>query len=111
MEFMSKGSIERCMSEMNPFQKVIAILSCTLGLDFMHSKGTIHGDVKPSNLLLDAHFHAKLSDFGASRGADGATLTAMSAFTTAYAPAEALDLAETTVKSDITRSACCRTLS
>ena len=33
-------------------------------LDFIHSQGYIHRDVKPSNILFDAHGHAYLSDFG-----------------------------------------------
>jgi serine/threonine protein kinase len=64
LELMSKGSVEGCIREMNANQKVMAILSLTLGLGFIHGQGAVHGALKPSNLLLDGNYHAKLSDFG-----------------------------------------------
>ena len=36
-------------------------------LDFVHSKGYVHRDVKPGNILFDQHGHAYLSDFGLSK--------------------------------------------
>ncbi|KAK1413135.1 hypothetical protein QVD17_34902 [Tagetes erecta] len=46
------------------------ILDVSRALEFLHHEcdpPVIHGDVKPSNVLLDAEFRAKLSDFGLSR--------------------------------------------
>src|SRR3990167_1698749 len=53
-------------------------LSYTLhALRFMHEHGIIHGDVKPSNLLVDRNARVKLGDFGIARrlaGDDGSVV-------------------------------------
>jgi serine/threonine protein kinase len=36
-------------------------------LDFIHAEGFIHRDVKPENILFDAHGNAYLSDFGMAK--------------------------------------------
>ncbi|MBI2481414.1 MAG: serine/threonine protein kinase, partial [Planctomycetia bacterium] len=46
-------------------------------LKFMHEHGIIHGDVKPSNLLVDRNARVKLGDFGIARrlaGDDGSVV-------------------------------------
>ncbi|XVF74861.1 hypothetical protein PTKIN_Ptkin13bG0144800 [Pterospermum kingtungense] len=46
------------------------ILDVAKALEFLHfgcDPPVIHGDIKPSNVLLDADYRAKISDFGLSR--------------------------------------------
>ncbi|MBI4860498.1 MAG: protein kinase [Candidatus Riflebacteria bacterium] len=47
-------------------------------LGFSHSKGVIHRDVKPENILLDAQEVARLTDFGLAFLADRTRLTRLS---------------------------------
>ena len=45
------------------------VLDIAKGLDYLHSLDppVIHGDIKPSNILLDPDFKAKIGDFGLAR--------------------------------------------
>jgi serine/threonine protein kinase len=51
----------------NPTGKGILICGIALGLRFVHSKGIIHGDLKPSNILVNGGGEAVIGDFGISR--------------------------------------------
>ncbi|PWZ00784.1 hypothetical protein BCV70DRAFT_160776 [Testicularia cyperi] len=43
------------------------IAEVVVGLEHLHSKGVVHRDLKPDNLLIDQHGHLKLTDFGLSK--------------------------------------------
>ncbi|XP_041424958.1 protein kinase C delta type-like [Xenopus laevis] len=66
MEYLSGESLEDELDngwlERERVQFYSAEMIC--GLQFLHSKGIIHRDIKPLNILLDHKGHARISDFG-----------------------------------------------
>ncbi|KAF2912582.1 hypothetical protein DAI22_10g022400 [Oryza sativa Japonica Group] len=73
MEYMSNGDLYYHLHVKNSLDSLdirlnIAI-DCADALGYMHSmcSPVLHGDVKPSNILLDDSFNAKISNFGISR--------------------------------------------
>src|ERR671917_8876 len=73
------------------------------GLAHAHEKGVIHRDIKPHNILMDAHGRPKLTDFGIARalGATQATRTGSYLGTALYSSPEQLRGEEVTPKSDV----------
>ncbi|KAM9693490.1 receptor-interacting serine/threonine-protein kinase 4 [Trichechus inunguis] len=71
MEYMETGSLEKLLaSEPLPWELRFRIIHETaVGMNFLHCMAPplLHLDLKPANILLDAHYHVKISDFGLAK--------------------------------------------
>lgn len=70
MPYYSKGSLKKIFSEKNLTIREIIRFSIQFlsGLHHIHSKGLIHFDIKPDNILISDNNEAHLSDFGLTKG-------------------------------------------
>ncbi|CAI9774096.1 unnamed protein product [Fraxinus pennsylvanica] len=75
-ELMENGSLQDCLFQQksgelkNWDKRFLIALHIAKGLEYLHhycDPPIIHGDVKPSNILLDGSFNAKIADFGLAR--------------------------------------------
>ncbi len=68
MEYMSGGTLGKKMevSFISVKDAINYIMKVLLALEYIHSKGYIHKDIKPDNILLNDYGVPKLSDFGLS---------------------------------------------
>ena len=65
MRYMLGGSLaDRLSRRLSLAQASTIVTRIASGLDEAHAKGVIHRDMKPGNILFDAHDQAFLSDFG-----------------------------------------------
>ncbi|KIO20884.1 hypothetical protein M407DRAFT_219614, partial [Tulasnella calospora MUT 4182] len=82
------------------------VIQVALGVRFIHSRGIMHGDIKPKNILI-YEGRATVCDFGTARFVDaetsGSTTTGIAARTVKYAPPERLkaDPEVKNVRSDV----------
>ncbi|KAL6563288.1 hypothetical protein OROHE_005875 [Orobanche hederae] len=68
-EYLDEGSLRGYMDKQGRkslrFDKLISMaLDIARGMEYIHSKGIIHGDLKPDNILIGRDFGLKISDFG-----------------------------------------------
>ncbi len=96
--------IEKAPDHKLPLDRTIEIAKAVCkGLEFAHSKGIIHRDIKPGNVMLSADGTAKINDFGLAMAVDVSRLTmeGMMVGTVSYMCPEQAGVGEVTYKSDL----------
>ncbi len=70
MEYCPGGDLSRLLRKYGRLTEYLArfiICEVVLALQALHERDIIFRDLKPENVLIDTHGHAKLTDFGLSK--------------------------------------------
>ncbi|HKV87173.1 MAG TPA: serine/threonine-protein kinase, partial [Candidatus Dormibacteraeota bacterium] len=84
VEYIPGGSLAGKLSQ-GPLDRPAALRylrGIAAGLDYAHSHGVVHRDVKPANVLLAADDSPVLADFGLAKLMQGSSLKSMTGVTT-----------------------------
>ncbi|HEV8229153.1 MAG TPA: serine/threonine-protein kinase [Candidatus Limnocylindria bacterium] len=104
MENLAGGSLKQRIERSGPLPAGDAArfaVEIANGLAFAHSKGIIHADLKPSNILFDANDHAKIGDFGIARTPQEEADTPQLFATAMYVAPERVEGKQASVTSDV----------
>ncbi len=78
-EFVEGGTLSDRMGKPHALDETVAMLSpIASALDYAHSRGVLHRDVKPSNIMLTADSTPILGDFGLAKMMSGTEHLTMS---------------------------------
>ncbi|KAG0557002.1 hypothetical protein M758_11G091500 [Ceratodon purpureus] len=69
MEYVPGGSLRAFLRKLEkgsmPMKTILSMaLDVALGMEYLHSQGVVHRDLKSENLVLTEDLHIKLTDFG-----------------------------------------------
>lgn len=71
LEYMPRGSLSKVLSqselELEWQIRYRIALDVGKGVDWLHERNVIHGDLKDNNILIDNKFCAKIADFGMAK--------------------------------------------
>jgi len=84
MDYVEGSDLAALVKKNGPLPVVLAmqcILHAARGLEYAHSQGVVHRDVKPANLLLDKNGTVKILDMGLARLTDAASGVAAAGLT------------------------------
>ena len=105
MELLEGKDLENfCQKEtLLPLRKVLDIIAETAeALDYAHSQGVIHRDIKPGNIMLLKNEHVKVTDFGIAKAVSSSqTKTGIILGTPNYMSPEQINGAQIDGRSDI----------
>jgi tRNA A-37 threonylcarbamoyl transferase component Bud32 len=104
MEHLAGGSLQGRIERTGPLRAGEAAriaIEVANGLAFAHSKGIIHADLKPSNILFDANDHAKIADFGIARTPKEDAATPELFATAMYVAPERVEGKQASIQSDV----------
>lgn len=93
MRFVDGSSIDAWCDHRNVGvrERVDLLIQVCAALSYAHAQGIVHGDIKPSNVLIDAQSRACLVDFGISSAIGAGEAAEPIAVTTDYAAPEVLE--------------------
>ncbi len=104
MEYLPGGSMKQRIEQAGPLKTGDAVriaIEVANGLAFAHSKGIVHADLKPSNILFDANDAAKICDFGIARAPQEDADTPQLYATAMYVAPERIEGKSASVQSDV----------